>query len=328
MTVTKEMIEAGLRITLSSVNMPAGECLHETDVREILEAALSRSAEAGKPVVKGVDEVALDRAAREGYAVRCKTHGPRVLEQYASPDIMQMQLNDARVIVSAYLSALSTPADIDPVLFVSEQQLASCIGTYLPTRKEREGNFQFPLYASPMGSCEPEDWHCSARQQGTAGGSDPADCDWPLCGCDPHADRVIAALDEIGYAAPVADSEPVSVPEGWTLRHDNFKRWCIFGPDDRWYMQPVGMITADEARIICECASALAAAPQPNPSKVDASAVIERCAQIAETFGPSRPIVSVNPDRLVIGRWEGEQAASLSIAASIRALAAQGEKQP
>lgn len=55
MTVTKEMIEAGLRITLSSVNMPAGECLHETDVREILEAALSRSAEAGKPVVKGLE---------------------------------------------------------------------------------------------------------------------------------------------------------------------------------------------------------------------------------------------------------------------------------
>ncbi|SFG87742.1 hypothetical protein [Ensifer sp. OV372] len=40
MSVSKEAIEAGLRITLSSVNMPAGECLHETDVREILEAAL------------------------------------------------------------------------------------------------------------------------------------------------------------------------------------------------------------------------------------------------------------------------------------------------
>lgn len=40
MSVSKEAIEAGLRITLSSVNMPSGECLHETDVREILEAAL------------------------------------------------------------------------------------------------------------------------------------------------------------------------------------------------------------------------------------------------------------------------------------------------
>lgn len=54
----------------------------------------------------GLDEQALDKAAREGYAVRCKTHGPRVLDQYASTDIMQLQLDDARVIVSAYLSAL------------------------------------------------------------------------------------------------------------------------------------------------------------------------------------------------------------------------------
>lgn len=54
-----------------------------------------------------VDESALDKAAREAYAVRCKTHGPRVLEQYASADIMRMQIDEARVIVSAYLAALS-----------------------------------------------------------------------------------------------------------------------------------------------------------------------------------------------------------------------------
>lgn len=41
MQVTDEMVEAGLRITLSSVNLPAGECMHETDVQEILSAALS-----------------------------------------------------------------------------------------------------------------------------------------------------------------------------------------------------------------------------------------------------------------------------------------------
>lgn len=59
-----------------------------------------------KPTPTPIDEQALDKAAREGYAVRCKTNGPRVLAQYASPDIMQMQLDDARVIVSAYLAAL------------------------------------------------------------------------------------------------------------------------------------------------------------------------------------------------------------------------------
>lgn len=41
--VTDEMVEAGLRITLSSVGLPAGECLHETDVREVVGAAMSAS---------------------------------------------------------------------------------------------------------------------------------------------------------------------------------------------------------------------------------------------------------------------------------------------
>ena len=59
-----------------------------------------------KPTPTPINEQALDKAAREGYAVRCKTHGPRVLAQYASADIMKMQLDDARVIVSAYLAAL------------------------------------------------------------------------------------------------------------------------------------------------------------------------------------------------------------------------------
>lgn len=42
---------------------------------------------------------------------------------------------------------------------------------------------------------------CAARRQGTIGGNDPADCDWPVCGCDPYADKVIAALQESGALA-------------------------------------------------------------------------------------------------------------------------------
>lgn len=29
-----------------------------------------------------------------------------------------------------------------------------------------------------------DSFQCAARRQGTAGGNDPADCDWPHCGCD------------------------------------------------------------------------------------------------------------------------------------------------
>jgi hypothetical protein len=29
----------------------------------------------------------------------------------------------------------------------------------------------------------------------------PQDCDWPFCGCDPHATKVIEALQEMGWGA-------------------------------------------------------------------------------------------------------------------------------
>lgn len=49
---------------------------------------------------------------------------------------------------------------------------------------------------------EPTAWHCASR----SGGGDPtgvqADCDWPVCGCDPYADKVIAALQESGLLRP------------------------------------------------------------------------------------------------------------------------------
>jgi hypothetical protein len=37
-------------------------------------------------------------------------------------------------------------------------------------------------------------WQCGARSSIDP----PQDCDWPLCGCDPYADKVIEALIERG----------------------------------------------------------------------------------------------------------------------------------
>jgi hypothetical protein len=45
----------------------------------------------------------------------------------------------------------------------------------------------------------------------------------------------------------------------------------------------------------------------------------EACAKVAADYGPSRPIVSKNPAPQIVGRWEGEQAASAGIEAAIRA---------
>lgn len=65
------------------------------------------------------------------------------------------------------------------------------------------GTFSYPP-AFPGPSCPL--WECGARKQGTAGGNDPADCNWPVCGCDPYADKVIAALDESGLLAAPSPS--------------------------------------------------------------------------------------------------------------------------
>jgi hypothetical protein len=44
-------------------------------------------------------------------------------------------------------------------------------------------------------------WQCKARI--ASGANDPQDCNWPLCGCDPYADKVIGALNVSGlYIVP------------------------------------------------------------------------------------------------------------------------------
>jgi hypothetical protein len=70
---------------------------------------------------------------------------------------------------------------------------------------------------------------CAARKQGTAGGNAPADCDWPGCGCDPVANKVLDALaDHNGVALTVAQQDVLRerqwghyVREGFTDRRDD-----------------------------------------------------------------------------------------------------------
>lgn len=59
-----------------------------------------------------------------------------------------------------------------------------------------------------------EGWTCAARKQALP---EPADCNWPVCGCDPHADKVIEALEEMGVRmiehAPTPPRGEVEEPE-------------------------------------------------------------------------------------------------------------------
>lgn len=43
---------------------------------------------------------------------------------------------------------------------------------------------------------EKSPWECAGRKQSLP---EPGECDWPNCGCDPHATKVIGALIEQGW---------------------------------------------------------------------------------------------------------------------------------
>lgn len=50
---------------------------------------------------------------------------------------------------------------------------------------------------------------CGARNS-SMGAATPADCDWPVCGCDPYAGSVIGALDEAGaFVMPPNTWQPI-----------------------------------------------------------------------------------------------------------------------
>lgn len=51
---------------------------------------------------------------------------------------------------------------------------------------------------------------CMAR---LASGPEPQDCDWPFCGCDPHASRVLDALTESGWFIEATKDIPLLLSE-------------------------------------------------------------------------------------------------------------------
>lgn len=73
-----------------------------------------------------------------------------------------------------------------------------------PPPPDQQGSLSPLSPADLMGRRAQISFTCAARRQGTAGGNDPADCDWPVCGCDPYADKVVAALQESGHLVPAS----------------------------------------------------------------------------------------------------------------------------
>lgn len=64
----------------------------------------------------------------------------------------------------------------------------------------------------------PQQFVCKARTA-NVGASDPQDCDWPVCGCDPYADKVIAAIQESGFSL-VKDEDLMQITRTASLESD------------------------------------------------------------------------------------------------------------
>jgi len=64
------------------------------------------------------------------------------------------------------------------------------------------------VYRALSTPAQPETWECMGRKQSLP---EPGECNWPYCGCDPHATKVIASLCEQGWRSPYETAQPETV---------------------------------------------------------------------------------------------------------------------
>jgi len=161
-------------------------------------------------------------------------------------------------------------------------------------------------------------WFCAARKQSLP---EPADCDWPLCGCDPQAQKVIDALDECGFllkplrpspAAPMADVELRAALERIERRANDMG----------------GQTPAQRCARIAEIARAALARP------ADAVAVErEECAKVADNYAErwakwQAKYAADDGEEDTVERCELRKFSGMEVAQAIRARAASRTVKP
>lgn len=81
---------------------------------------------------------------------------------------------------------------------------------------------------------ETQRWQCAARRQALP---EPGECNWPACGCDPYADKVIEALQESGQL-PSQPGDGALEALGWRYELAHARMWRDEKPaeyiDWRW----------------------------------------------------------------------------------------------
>ena len=134
---------------------------------------------------------------------------------------------------------------------------------------------------------------------------------------------VIEMAREAGFDMPQGESFYQAWPEeierfAELVRADEAKRADALAATIAGLRDILTFEAESKAEFIARVRNVLGACPD---QRVMHAVMAEReaCAKVAAGYGPNRPIVSKTPSSQIIGRWEGEQAASAGIEAAIRA---------
>lgn len=106
----------------------------------------------------------------------------------------------------AITAALSAPVG-EPVAFITKSGFKNWLQGDGPENHvllRTGGDLRVALYTHPVA------WECVAQRQSLP---EPADCDWPVCGCDPHANKVIESLEEQGVLSTHPPAPAVGAEE-------------------------------------------------------------------------------------------------------------------
>lgn len=75
-----------------------------------------------------------------------------------------------------------------------------------------------------------ERWDCAARQRNIL--PDAQDCDWPVCGCDPYASKVLDAIAESGFV--IVRAYPVAYRWKYVFSEWGEWRWVYVNKKPDW----------------------------------------------------------------------------------------------
>lgn len=196
---------------------------------------------AAPPADAGMRETFVRVLASLAAAISILERTPKAKKAVASDKMFDTMLDDYRKALEAGRAALTAPgvttksdggakAGSSPTLADKGEQRTRAHGM-MPVG-DNAANVGFTgVGPSDHSSTRSDRWVCAARQRGVT--LDQQDCDWPVCGCDPLANKVLDTIAESGFVIVPKDDAPMTDDQ---IKHmvDRFLMWQLpenFNPD-------------------------------------------------------------------------------------------------